>query len=114
LLTSCWRRPGRRQQLVSKPPGQKDLGLVAAGPQQADVRVRRDETRQQAGLADASLALDQHYPGPSGPHSLQLSVKNRELAGAADKMIHPSSVGASGPGRNATLGAAAAAAPWKS
>ena len=64
----------------------------------------RDEAGQQAGFADPSLTLDQDHPGPPGPHRLQLSIQDRQLARPADKMIHPSSVGASGPGRNATLG----------
>jgi hypothetical protein len=54
--------------------------------------VLREETREQAGLADPCLALDQHDPGPAGPDGLHLGVENRQLVRAADEMIHPSSV----------------------
>ena len=56
----------------------------------------RDETGQQAGLADPSLTLDEDHPGPPSPYSPQLSVEKRQLARPADKMIHPSSVDTSG------------------
>jgi len=86
------RRPGTRQKLVDHSPGQEHLRLLAAGPQQANVPVLGDEARDQAGLSDPRLALDQHHPGSAAAHSLHLGVENRQLARPADEMVHFSSV----------------------
>ena len=51
-----------------------------------------DEARDQAGLTDPRLTLDQHHPGPAAPHSLHLGVENRQLARPANEMVHFSSV----------------------
>ena len=86
------RRAGAGQELVDHSPGQQHLRLVAGGPQQANVAVLGDEARDQAGLSDPRLALDQHNPGPTGPHSLHLGVEKSKLARPADEMVHFSSV----------------------
>ena len=86
------RRPGTRQKLVDHSPGQEHLRLVTDGPQQANVPVPGDEARDQAGLSDPRLTLDQHHPGPAAPHSPHLGVENRQLARPANEMVHFSSV----------------------